>query len=203
MVNFMENDSKKYKVYILVFPNGKKYVGMTSQTYLCQRWARGRGYKNQPQMRDAIQRFGWENVKGVLLCDGLTEQEAEVKEIEVISELKTDNPYLGYNIERGGKSAGRIAESTKRKISAAMSGEGNPFWGKHLAPEHKEKIRKTRKARNIQPVNKQRILCVETGVIYESTAQATRETGIHNFAIRRVCYGNRKTAGGFHWRYVD
>lgn len=199
----MENNEKKYKVYSLVFPNGKKYVGMTGQKYLCQRWSCGRGYKDQPQMIDAIQEFGWDSVEGILLRECATKEDAEEMEIYFISKFRSNDSRFGYNIESGGKSSGRVAESTKKKLSIAMSGESNPFWGKHLTAEHKEKIRNTRRILNIQPVNKQRILCVETGVIYESTAQATRETGIHNFAIRRVCYGDRKTAGGFHWRYVD
>lgn len=36
---------------------------------------------------------------------------------------------------------------------------------------------------------------------FYSMQQAERETGIHNNAICRCCKGNRKSAGGFIWKY--
>lgn len=153
-------------------------------------------------MWKAIQKYGWKNIRHAVLAEGLTKEEAEAMEVRLISEYQANDHAHGYNIDNGGKSPGRVSEETKKKLSAVHSGKGNPFYGKHLTEEHKKKIRETRRERGVEPVNKRPILCEETGVIYESTAQATRETGVHNYAIRRVCYGERKTAGGFHWRYI-
>ena len=47
-----------------------------------------------------------------------------------------------------------------------------------------------------------KVLCVETGEIFESTKDAERKTGIDFSNISRTCNGKRKTAGGFHWRYI-
>ena len=44
------------------------------------------------------------------------------------------------------------------------------------------------------------VICVETGIIYESVAEATRKTGITH--ITDVCKGKRNIAGGFHWQYT-
>lgn len=49
------------------------------------------------------------------------------------------------------------------------------------------------------------VLCVETGVIYPSAHEAGRQTGLDFSEIARVCrgYRNRKTAGGYHWKYTE
>ena len=38
---------------------------------------------------------------------------------------------------------------------------------------------------------------------YISMAEAERQTGISRGSIRYCCMGERKTAGGYHWRYVE
>lgn len=48
-----------------------------------------------------------------------------------------------------------------------------------------------------------RVLCVETGVIYSSTREAARQTGIDQSSISKACRGIQKTAGGYHWKYID
>lgn len=198
----MEQSVRKYSVYMHEFPNGKVYVGMTSRNP-SERWSGGHGYKGQPQVWREIVEHGWKNIRHIIIARGLAKSEAEELERVLIKIHRASDPAYGYNIENGGTAAGKVAEITKQKQSEAKSGERNPFYGKHLSENHKSKIRNTRKERDIQPVNKRKILCVETGIIYESTAQATRELGIHNYAIRRVCYGERKTAGGYHWKYVS
>lgn len=45
-----------------------------------------------------------------------------------------------------------------------------------------------------------KVLCVETGVIYDSIRQVKSELGIN---CSSCCNGKRQTAGGFHWKFVD
>ena len=47
------------------------------------------------------------------------------------------------------------------------------------------------------------IRCVETGEQYPSIIEAGRRTGISRKMIHRVLKKSSKTAGGFHWEYVD
>ena len=47
------------------------------------------------------------------------------------------------------------------------------------------------------------IKCVETGIIYSSAHEASRQTGINQGNISNCCNGRHKTAGGFHWEFVD
>lgn len=44
--------------------------------------------------------------------------------------------------------------------------------------------------------------CVETQKVYKSTRDAWRDTGAGYSHISECASGRRKTAGGFHWRYV-
>ena len=79
------------------------------------------------------------------------------------------------------------AEETKKKISEAGK-------GRILSEESKKKIGKG----NGKPV-----YCIELDKIFESTCEASRELGISQSSISLVCRGKRKTAGGYHWEYVD
>ena len=44
--------------------------------------------------------------------------------------------------------------------------------------------------------------CLETGIIYNSACEASRQTKIQRGDICRCCRGERKTAGGYHWKYI-
>lgn len=50
--------------------------------------------------------------------------------------------------------------------------------------------------------NSKEILCVETGKIYYSAMEAARQSGINRGNLSACCRGERKTAGGFRWRYI-
>lgn len=46
------------------------------------------------------------------------------------------------------------------------------------------------------------IVCVETGITYQSIKEASLLTKINSGNICSVLKGNQKTAGGFHWKYL-
>ena len=48
-----------------------------------------------------------------------------------------------------------------------------------------------------------KVLCVETGKVYESIREAERLTGVSHSNISKCCIGKLKSAGGFHWQYID
>ena len=48
-----------------------------------------------------------------------------------------------------------------------------------------------------------RCQCIETGVIYNSFAEAARDCDINADTISNCCKGNQKTAGGLHWIFID
>lgn len=57
------------------------------------------------------------------------------------------------------------------------------------------------KHRKLHNIGK-KVLCVETGIVFESVNEASRKTSIFHYNISMVCNGKRKTAGGYHWKFV-
>lgn len=51
--------------------------------------------------------------------------------------------------------------------------------------------------------DKRTVYQIETGRLFSSTMEAQRQTGIASGSISKVCNGKLKTAGGYHWEYVD
>lgn len=115
------NDKKKYYVYELVFPDKKRYIGMTSKLPK-YRWDNGNGYKSQPVYK-AICKFGWNNIKHNILYQDLSFIEAEKEEQRLILKYKTQDKDFGYNIEAGGVN-GNIDKASCRRI-AQYDLEGN------------------------------------------------------------------------------
>jgi group I intron endonuclease len=126
-----------FNVYEHVFPNGKRYIGITSQEPE-NRWKGGKGYFKNPQMQRAIRKYGWEHIAhNILACD-VTKEDAESMEIELIARYKSNDPKCGYNICSGG-CVNVPTESSRKKISKAQT--GNKIWlGRKHSEESKKKI---------------------------------------------------------------
>ena len=62
----MTNQMNNYKVYVHIFPNDKKYVGITMQEPR-ELWNRGHGYKKCPKVYQAIMKYGWDNIHHIVL----------------------------------------------------------------------------------------------------------------------------------------
>ena len=48
-----------------------------------------------------------------------------------------------------------------------------------------------------------KVLCVETGVVYDSGTKAANALGLLKSKISQACNGKRATTGGLHWRFVE
>lgn len=112
-----------------VFPNNKKYIGITCKNPNA-RWENGGGYSktHQPVMYNAIQKYGWENIKHYILFEDLSLEEAKMKEQELIEEYHTYchlSDSQGYNMTRGGEgTSGHIcSEDAKKRMSLAKIGK--------------------------------------------------------------------------------
>lgn len=138
---------KTYKVYKHVFPNGKAYIGITSQS-LNDRWRSGKGYGNNPHITRAINKYGWDNIKHQVLKGDFTLDEANALERKFIAKYQSNNPIFGYNITSGGDGCPGVShphtEESKRKISQANS-------GKVRTPEMKEHLSQLKKGKKLDP----------------------------------------------------
>ncbi len=184
--------------------NGKMYVGITSKTNPQERWRHGHGYNDTPHFKRAISKYGWDNFDHVVIGGNLTEEEACNMEKLLIRELDLLNDAYGYNISEGGNTGCR------------MTGERHPMYGRHHSEETKERIRQKklgvsiimpeeakRKISNAMLGNKNgpriKVRCIETGIVYESAAEAQRQTGADATSISRCMHGKAKQTHGLHW----
>lgn len=115
----MNTNNKKFCVYEHVFPNGKKYIGITCKNPKA-RWESGTGYSKEHQsaMYYAIQKYGWENIEHNILFTDLTEEEAKNKEKELIQKYHTfihDATPMGYNMTLGGE--GTLGHKGSKKLT--------------------------------------------------------------------------------------
>ena len=94
---------RKFTVYAHKFPNGKYYIGLTSQNPK-YRWGKnGNRYCNQ-YVYKFIQQYGWDNIEHIIIKDHLTLEEACELEKQKIKEF--DSYHNGYNCTIGGEFEG-------------------------------------------------------------------------------------------------
>ena len=84
-----------YVVYKHTTPDDKVYIGITRNSPK-MRWSNGNGYKNQ-FFYNAIEEFGWNNIKHEILFKGLSREEAKHIEKELILQYKSNLEEYGYN----------------------------------------------------------------------------------------------------------
>lgn len=96
-----EINNNQYTVYMHISPSNKKYVGITKNKPT-KRWDCGRGYKQNKYFFNAIKKYGWNNIKHIILDTGLSEYDAKQKEIELIAKYNLTDRKYGYNISKGG-----------------------------------------------------------------------------------------------------
>lgn len=141
---------KGYSVYVHVFPNGKKYFGITSQEPE-RRWRNGGlGYlqDSQGRMKNAILKYGWVNVAHIILLTGVSLEEAREAEIRLISDNDSANPDHGYNLTCGGEGPNRWTQEMREKMSRARRGKpGHPH-----TEETKKKIGLANSLRIFTPI---------------------------------------------------
>ena len=196
--------NKTYTLYMHKTPNDKYYIGITSQD-VNLRWRNGKGYINNNYFYKAIKKYKWENIEHKILFKNLSKEQAENLEKEYIEKYKSNMSKYGYNIESGGLVA---PKSIKSRIKANKTKKNIVPWnkGKKMSEEQRLKLSKIKKGKglndNLLKAIRIPIICVETNIQYKCMLDASKETNINVSNIAQVCKGNRKTAGGYHWKYL-
>jgi group I intron endonuclease len=139
---------------------------------------------------------------------------------------KTRSPEIRQKISIR-KMGHSVSAETREKISQSKKGTPAPNKGVPLSPEQKEKALQTAFKKGSQPwnvgktysaeyrerlrqahlgkpnlVNRKSVQCVETGVVYESLAEAEKWIVGNRQNIRLSCNNPEKTSGGYHWRWA-
>lgn len=205
------NDIKHYFIYAHINKiNHKVYVGETSQKNPEDRWKNGRNYRSNKYFTRAIEKYGWDNFEHIILEEGFyTNDEMAKREQYWIDYYDSMNPSCGYNINPGGYT--RVSKEAVSKAIEWM--KKHPEFGLEKVKimlqwqkEHKEEMLEMRRksAKCASNARKRPVVCIETGIIYESATDASHKVdGTTQSKITMCCKGQRLTCGGYHWKYEN
>ncbi len=130
----------KFCLYIITFPNNKKYVGITTNFLSRKNKHKNRAKKSKYQhlkLYRAINKYGFNNLKWEFYTNYHTWKDLSKAEIDMI--FKLNSMKLGYNTTNGGEGhlGFKPSKETKEKISKSNKNRPKPLGFK----EHLSKIR--------------------------------------------------------------
>lgn len=181
-------------------------------------------------LQNAWNKYGVDDFKFTVLeyCEIDKLDEKENYYIELYDTLNRD---CGYNLKSGGQSTNHYSEETRKKMSESgkktylnperrelqrinalnqwanpkikekISGKNNYMYGKHHTDETRRKMSEARKGRKPSNRNTTPVFCIELNKLFEDATEAGKELLIDGSAILKVCRGERKTCGGYHWEF--
>ena len=223
---------RDFKVYCHTLFDGRKYIGITCQP-LNRRWRNGEGYKSKDgYFYNAIKKHGWDAFSHEVLIHGLSEDEAKAIERLLITLFKTQDRSKGFNISGGGDGMFNPTEETRQKIGersrnfhtgrkqSAETRKKHSDWmkahnpnkgGKCVTEKHIEAFREIAKRpksaetrrKMSEASRKRKIICVETGIVYDSMKQAAEMLGAYYTTIACAVYDPKRRACGYHWRAYE
>lgn len=143
-----------YSIYVHILPDGKKYVGITSQD-VEYRWQLGWGYITNKPFFNAIKSIGWINIQHKVL-ETVEDKETALKREEYYTLLwRSNEPEFGYNILAGRKYTKPLgfhqSEETKKKKSEKMKEfYKNKVFSEEERKQRSETAKKPIRLRNIK-----------------------------------------------------
>lgn len=88
----------------------------------------------------------------------------------------------------------RVLDSSARKEK--LKARKNEYFGRnHIVTDDMRN--------KMSLAKKKRVICIETGKIYDCALSASYEMPVGKQMITHACNGRAPTAGGYHWKYLD
>ena len=182
-------DLMHYSVYQLIFPDDHKmYVGYTGGS-LEARWANGYGYRDNPELFEAINHVGWENVIKIRCVENILEESAMAFEAYLIEVNHTTDPARGYNKSKSGD-----REHGWKRTEESMVNVRAANRGIRRTEEQKEQYKRCKEEISCP------VWCEETQTWYPSLREAARELGIPKTTLTRRLHAGKKECRGYHFR---
>ncbi len=113
---------------------------------------------------------------------------------------------------KGRKLTEEQIEQMRQRTTAFFKNQENKekFRTIMQSPEHRHKQSLSHMGRKLpesaikklSAINSKAVMCVETGVIYQSIKEASLVSGINNSGIAKCCKGVFNKAGGYTWKYI-
>ena len=202
--------------------NNKVYVGCTTvgveerKKDHCKKSKKGKAYAFQ----NAIAIYGpgafkWEQIDTASITNELARKEKEYI-------LKYNSKEEGYNSDVGGgiqktvyeytldgslvnkfdslEEAAKVVNSFKQNISRACLSETHFYKSSLWSYTYNEPFKPKKDVRFKRVIQ----LDLNNNILarYVSVAEASRQTGCNKTSIAKVCRGERKSCGGYEWKYI-
>lgn len=185
---------RSWTIYRHVSPSGKVYVGITSRSPK-ERWGHnGCSYRGQIFV-NAINKYGWDNIKHEILFTNLTEQRAKNLEIELIRHYK--GLGISYNMTDGGDGTVglKLSEERRARLKEIMRNRDQSKFIGYLN-SHREEIGIRHRKAVVQFTLDGHYVATYDGVKFASAA-----TKIDGSMISACCKKRQFRAGDYLWMY--
>ena len=90
----------------------------------------------------------------------------------------------------------KVSEETSKNMGKANRGR------KQSAEQIEKRVAHWNEKKYIHCNSYKKVVCIETGKIFESVKIAAESVGVHHTHLSRVLHGKKKTAGGYHWKFA-
>ena len=205
--------------------NSKKYIGQSID--ISHRWYKHKYELNSnTHFNDYLQKswnkYGEDNFRFYVLefCDV---NKLDALEVYYISLYKTLNRDKGYNLTSGGSDNKIYSDETRTKLSnslkghkvslesrikisknhADVSGDKNGMYGRHHSEEAKQRVSQANTGRISARRNHSNVYCVDLDRKFDDATTAGKTLNLDSGAILKCCRGERKTCGGYHWKFIN
>lgn len=191
-------------LYLLTFPNGKRYIGITSKTLrrrMIVHFSHARtGRKGA--LQNAIRKYGAGTVTATVLV--MCEDWSYLCALEqrAIAALNTLSPH-GYNQTLGGEGllGVRLSEDARRRQAASITGKklGNQFArGYRHTLEAREKISEAGRKRVLSQAGRAKISASKVGNKFSLGRRYTQEQKDQIAASVRAALAKKRAENGIH-----
>lgn len=198
-------EKEKYGIIYMVrnIVNNKIYFGQTVHAGGFDGRYGGNLYKNthNSHLKHSIEKYGIDNFEISKEFDiGYSKNELDSLEEMYIKMYKTTDDRYGYNKSSGGltntlnkESRKQISESLKKYFLTASP----PNKGIPMTEEMKKKISESRKGICVgeEHHSSKKIVCLNTGKIYPTILQASRDAGVSDSGLSSCCKGRLSCFG--------
>jgi len=191
--------------------NGKRYIGITkvglhkraNRHRMTARWGGGAVFGSALRKHGEAIQF-----HPLVVCPDF--EYAKMLEVATIERLQPE-----YNVTKGGDGCHGYRHTDSHRSRIGNLQRGNKHWlGKKHSAETILKMRETRltywKGRKKPKLKKEKkpkrgrlIQCIDTGEVFPSLKEASRQIGKDHKSILYVCRGTQKTVGGLKFRFLD
>jgi len=159
-------------------------------------------YKNKGH-RITNQTEGGDGISGYIMTNEIKEKISETSKMK----WKEDNEFVEKQMWHRQYGVYK-SEEFRRKISMIVKGQNNPNYGNKWSYEKRNELSRKRiengKSKGTNNSRATKIMCIETGKIYDYIKLASEEYGLKNQASITVALKNpNRTAGGVHWVKVE